>query len=108
MGIGKTRMAFAIHHAQHVANQMWAHIRKNPGSHVNPESDEFNDEETICPTGQSMLSDFEFFCHCYKSSPTHLLSERLGVSTSFVSLRLQNTKCALVVEVTRSLYKFIP
>jgi len=49
MGIGKTTIAYAIYHIQHIINRMHDDIRQAPGKHV-PEGS--LDQEAQCPSNE--------------------------------------------------------
>lgn len=89
MGIGKTTMALAVHHVQHVFNKMWAEIHRvnsnTPGKHWAKNSE---DEMEQCPSNAHMKSKYGFDCPCHPSSLTHFLKEKLGLSVALVPVGL--------------------
>jgi len=87
MGIGKTTIAFAIHHVQHIFNQMWAHVRdpQNTDKHYSKKN-----PCKACPSNSRVLKKYGFDCPCQPNSPGHWLKEKLGVSVGIVPLGLLN------------------
>jgi len=80
MGIGKTTIAFAIHHVQHLFNLLSQHIADHPGSHC-PEG---SSNGEICPSNNEMLKRFGFDCICGPSSPSGFLRSSFGVTIALV------------------------
>ncbi len=91
MGIGKTTMAFAIHHVQHVVNLMYADIRDYPDQHINPKSADYTNGAIPCPFATQMYAKYGFYCPCAAGSPTRFIKERLGVSVALVPTGLLDT-----------------
>lgn len=88
MGIGKTTMAFCVHHIQHLLNLMWAHIKQNPQSHVNQMSSDHTDIQQNCLINTYMRGTFGFDCPCAAGSPTRFIPEKLGTSVALLPLGL--------------------
>ena len=92
MGIGKTTMAIATHHVQHLINLARAHIDNNPELHF--KSGSLTTETgiaTVCPTNDRMIQKFGLDCPCAPCSPTFPLKASLGCGLIFVPRTLLTT-----------------
>jgi len=85
MGIGKTTIAYAIYHIQHIINRMHDDIRQAPGKHV-PEGS--LDQEAQCPSNEEARKRWGFDCPCAPCSPTYFIKQKLGVTVALVPLGL--------------------
>lgn len=86
MGIGKTTIAIAVHHVQHLFNLISQHIADNPNSHWLKE----NPGNSTCPSNSNMLMKFGFDCICVPGSPSHFMGSAFGVTVALVPQGLIN------------------
>jgi hypothetical protein len=87
MGVGKTTIAIASHHVQHIVNLMHADIKASPHLHISA----VDNQNTECPSNSTMLKKYGFDCPCAKSSPTHRIKARLGINLVLSPLGLLKT-----------------
>ncbi len=91
MGIGKTTIAIATCHVQHIINLMHAEIGEHPNQHL--PDDATNNESTPCPSNLAMREKFGFDCPCSQSNPTWQIVQSLGINVVFSPLGLLRNWC---------------
>lgn len=89
MGIGKTTIAIASCHIQHIFNLMYKEIRSSSSSHL----PNIQEPGVTCPSNEEMFSKFGFDCPCAKSSITYRIKPRFGVHCILSPLGLLETWC---------------
>jgi hypothetical protein len=89
MGVGKTTIAIATHHVQHIVNLMRADIKASPNVHVSL----VDNLDTECPSNIAVLKKYGFDCPCAKASPTHKIKASLGINLVLSPLGLLKTWC---------------
>jgi hypothetical protein len=87
MGLGKTTIAIATHHVQHIVNLMRADIKARPHLHISS----VDDSDTSCPSNLSVLKEYGFDCPCAKASPTHQIKSSFGINLVLSPLGLLKT-----------------
>lgn len=79
MGIGKTTIAFAVHHLQYLINRIHHFISRQPsGVHYLPNLD------GPCPHNDQVLKRYGLDCVCWKESPTYGMEAILGVTMAII------------------------
>ncbi|KAK8900714.1 hypothetical protein QC760_010648 [Botrytis cinerea] len=95
MGIGKTTIAIATCHVQHLINLMHQHILLHPKEHVTGKSSMAGS----CPSNDYMNRKYNLDCPCSISSPTHELDVSCGINvilsppSLLTTWRREHVKC---------------
>jgi hypothetical protein len=89
MVIGKTTIAIATIHIQHLINLMRADIQNRPQLHTQLGAT----SDDGCPHNVRVLQKYQLDCPCAESSPTHRIRESLGISLALSPLGLLKTWC---------------
>ncbi len=89
MGVGKTTIAIATSHIQHIVNLMIADIKANPDLHISSASP----SDATCPSNSTAFGKYGFDCPCAKGSPTHKIKASLGINLVLSPLGLLKTWC---------------
>ncbi|TGO31766.1 hypothetical protein BHYA_0414g00020 [Botrytis hyacinthi] len=76
MGIGKTTIAIATCHIQHLINLMHQDILTHPEKHITGKAS----ATAICPSNDQVNKKFNMDCPCFISSPTHELGVSYGIN----------------------------
>jgi hypothetical protein len=89
MGIGKTTIAIAAHHVQHIINIMHDDILKAPRLHAGA----VDISDSACPSNEQVVKKYGFDCPCAKASPTHNIKASLGINLVLSPLGLLKNWC---------------
>ena len=89
MGIGKTTIAIAAHHVQHIMNIMHNDIRKTPLLHAGPA----DNLDTACQSNEQVVKKYEFDCPCATLSPTYGIKANRGICVVLLLLGLLKNQC---------------
>jgi len=91
MGIGKTTIAIATCHIQHIINLIYDEIEKHPNQHI-PDSSSDN-KSVLCPSNMAIREKFGFDCPCSSLNPTWPIVKSLGINVVFSPLGLLRNWC---------------
>lgn len=76
MGIGKTTIAIATCHVQHLINLMHQDVLTHPKKHITGKAS----ATATCPSNDQVKKKFNLDCPCFISSPTHELRVSYGIN----------------------------
>jgi hypothetical protein len=89
MGIGKTTIAIAAHHVQHIINIMHNDILEAPLLHAGA----IDNSDTACPSNEQVVKIYGFDCPCATFSPTHSIKANRGICIVLSPLGLLKNWC---------------
>jgi hypothetical protein len=89
MGIGKTTIAIAAHHVQHIMNMMHSDIRKAPLLHAGAA----DNGDTACQSNEQVVKKYGFDCPCAALSPTYGIKANSGICVVLSPLGLLRNWC---------------
>jgi hypothetical protein len=89
MGVGKTTIAIATNHIQHIVNLMRADVEASPRLHALL----VDTSDTGCLSNSTVLDKYGLDCPCAEASPTYQIKASLGINLVLSPLGLLKTWC---------------